>query len=78
MPMAADSHIHTRAPGPPQDKAVATPAILPVPMVADRAVQADWKGVIFPGSFPSLFREPAVADSQVGMPRNWKPRDRTV
>ena len=38
MPNAAESHIHTSAPGPPANMAVATPTMLPVPMVAERAV----------------------------------------
>ena len=34
----AVTHIQNKAPGPPREMAVATPAILPVPTVADRAV----------------------------------------
>lgn len=41
IPMNADTHIQKIAPGPPASSAVATPAILPVPMVAASAVQAD-------------------------------------
>lgn len=37
-PNAAEIHIHTRAPGPPDTIAVATPTILPVPIVAASAV----------------------------------------
>lgn len=37
-PNAAEIHIQTRAPGPPETMAVATPTILPVPMVAASAV----------------------------------------
>ena len=37
-PKQAEIHIQTRAPGPPDTMAVATPTILPVPMVAARAV----------------------------------------
>jgi hypothetical protein len=36
-------HIQTKAPGPPMAMAVATPAILPVPTVADSAVISAWK-----------------------------------
>ena len=43
-PKQADSHIHTKAPGPPANMAVATPTILPVPMVAARAVMRAEKG----------------------------------
>ena len=38
MPKKAVIHIQNTAPGPPETMAVATPAMLPVPMVADRAV----------------------------------------
>ena len=38
MPTRAISHIHTSAPGPPEWIAVATPTMLPVPMVADSEV----------------------------------------
>ena len=37
-PNAAEIHIHTSAPGPPLTIAVATPTILPVPIVAAKAV----------------------------------------
>ena len=40
-PNRAESHIHTRAPGPPETIAVATPTIFPVPMVAASAVISD-------------------------------------
>src|SRR3989338_5364706 len=38
IPKTPVSHIHKTAPGPPEATAVATPTILPVPMVAARAV----------------------------------------
>ena len=38
------------APGPPMDTAMATPAILPSPTVADNAVVNAWKGVTSPSS----------------------------
>ena len=37
-PKQAEIHIQTRAPGPPENMAVATPTMLPVPMVAANAV----------------------------------------
>lgn len=40
MPKNAASHIQKRAPGPPAQIAVATPTMLPVPMVAESAVQS--------------------------------------
>ena len=38
MPNSAVIHIQNSAPGPPTAMAAATPAMFPVPMVADRAV----------------------------------------
>ncbi len=43
MPKKAVTHIQNRAPGPPSEMAVATPAMLPVPTVADNAVARAWK-----------------------------------
>ena len=40
MPKKAASHIQKSAPGPPAQMAVATPTILPVPMVAESAVHS--------------------------------------
>ena len=37
MPNSAVTHIQKRAPGPPRRIAKATPAILPIPIVAERA-----------------------------------------
>ncbi len=53
-PKAAEIHIQTRAPGPPRTRAVLTPTMLPVPMVAARAVIRDWKGVISPSVLSRL------------------------
>ena len=39
MPKKAATSIQKRAPGPPVPMAVATPTMLPVPIVAERAVQ---------------------------------------
>ncbi|MPM83348.1 hypothetical protein SDC9_130412 [bioreactor metagenome] len=39
IPNTPVSHVQSTAPGPPKEIAVATPTILPVPMVAARAVQ---------------------------------------
>ena len=44
MPNRADSSIHTNAPGPPAARAVATPTMFPVPMLAARAVIRAEKG----------------------------------
>lgn len=47
-PNAALIHIQTSAPGPPKTMAVATPTMLPVPIVADSAVMSDWNGEMSP------------------------------
>jgi len=41
------SHIHKTAPGPPAATAEATPTMLPVPMVAARAVMSEAKGLVY-------------------------------
>ena len=40
MPKSAAIHIQNSAPGPPATMAVATPTMLPVPMVAESAVHS--------------------------------------
>ena len=50
-PKQAEIHIQTSAPGPPETIAVATPTILPVPIVAARAVVRAEKGEISPSPF---------------------------
>ena len=52
-PNAAEIHIHTSAPGPPETIAVATPTIFPVPIVAARAVVSAENGETSPS--PLLF-----------------------
>ena len=42
MPKNADTHIQNTAPAPPTTMALLTPAILPTPMVAARAVDKAW------------------------------------
>ena len=42
MPKNAATHIQNTAPGPPRQIAADTPAMLPVPIVAARAVQRAW------------------------------------
>ncbi len=46
IPSIALTHIQKIAPAPPIERALATPAIFPVPTVAERAVQADLYEVI--------------------------------
>ena len=48
IPKAAATHIQTRAPGPPVIIAVATPTILPVPIVPASAVMRAENGEISP------------------------------
>ena len=56
MPKMAVTHIQNTAPGPPATTAVATPAMLPVPMVADSAVISAPKCDTSPSwSLPSSF-----------------------
>src|SRR5690606_13066639 len=50
IPTRAVSHIQNSAPGPPRKTAVATPAMLPVPTVADSAVIRAWNGGMSPSS----------------------------
>ncbi len=52
IPKIATIHIQKMAPGPPEMMAVATPAMLPVPMVAARAVQRLWNWLIALSSLP--------------------------
>jgi hypothetical protein len=48
MPTSAVHHIQNSAPGPPIAIAVATPAMLPVPIVAASDVIKALKGVMLP------------------------------
>ena len=57
MPNNAASHIQKSAPGPPNAIAVATPTILPVPIVADKAVHNALKLESSPPSSFSDFRK---------------------
>ena len=70
MPRKAATHIHSTAPGPPMTMAAATPAMLPVPMVAARAVQRAWNwemdclSVFLVEALSFLKREPMVSFHQ--------------
>ena len=57
IPNIAVIHIQKIAPGPPRKIAVATPAIFPVPTVADRAVMSDSKEEISPDSLSSFLNK---------------------
>ena len=52
MPSRLDTHIQNRAPGPPDTTAVATPPMLPTPMVLAMAVQAAAKPEMVPVPSP--------------------------
>ena len=52
MPNRAESHIQKTAPAPPVMIAPATPAILPTPIVAARAVERAWNWEMELSSFP--------------------------
>ena len=43
MPRIAPTKIQNAAPGPPIEIEIATPAILPIPIVPDKAVAKAWK-----------------------------------
>ena len=57
IPNAAEIHIHTNAPGPPATIAVATPTILPVPIVDANAVISAEKGEISPEPSAPFWRD---------------------
>ena len=52
MPTSPIIHIQKSAPGPPAAMAVATPAMLPVPTVAESAVMSAWRLEMSPSSPP--------------------------
>ncbi len=76
MPKSPVTHIQKRAPGPPAAMAVATPAMLPMPTVAARAVMRAWKWEMSP-SAPSSFRFTRASQSAGPSCRSWTPR-RTI
>ncbi len=85
MPRIAMIHIQKIAPGPPEMIAVATPTMLPVPMVAASAVQRLWNWLMALSSRPvcavtlrSVKIAPMVFFIQWAKWLNWKPFVRTV
>ncbi len=62
MPKNASTHIQKMAPGPPIDRAVATPAMLPMPTVPASEVDVAWNGVMRSRSWspPRLIIRPKV------------------
>ena len=77
IPRKAVTHIQKRAPGPPQWMAMATPAMLPMPTVAERAVVRAWKWETSPGSSGSSYR-PVVTPNPWPRRRSWTKPVRTV
>ena len=57
IPNTPVSHIHSTAPGPPKATAVATPTMLPVPMVAARAVESAPNWLTSPSPFRSFTKD---------------------
>ncbi len=50
IPVSAQTHIQNTAPGPPVWIAMATPLMLPMPIVPAKALLRAWKCVIWPVS----------------------------
>jgi hypothetical protein len=61
MPRTPVSHIQSTAPGPPRLTAVATPTMLPVPMVAASAVVSAANGLTSPAAPGSLVTDSLIA-----------------
>src|SRR6185503_11645651 len=64
IPNTPVSHIQSTAPGPPAATAVATPTMLPVPMVAARAVISAPNWLMSPGPWRSRRNEMRIAVSR--------------
>ncbi len=74
IPNTPVSHIHSTAPGPPAATAVATPTMLPVPIVAASAVASAPNWLTSP--VPSAERPSEI---RIPLPMNrWMNRSRTV
>ena len=85
MPRMAITHIQKMEPGPPLMMAVAMPTMLPVPMVAARAVQRLWNWLMALSSrlvwavmCLSVKMAPMVLRIQWAKWANWNPRFRMV
>ena len=65
IPNTAVIHIQKAAPGPPMAIAVATPAILPLPTVAESAVIRAWKGLMSPSPPLSGLAFPTAPESTI-------------
>ena len=61
IPKSPVSHVHSTAPGPPIETAVATPTMLPVPIVAARAVARAPNWLMSPAPESSLVTDSLIA-----------------
>ncbi len=77
MPTSAVIHIQNTAPGPPSAMAVATPAMLPTPMVAARQVISAENGLTSPGRLGSTSRPRQTMRSPLPMRRIGMPNSLT-
>ena len=77
MPTSAVIHIQNTAPGPPSAMAVATPAMLPTPIVAARQVMSAENGLTSPGRLGSTLRPRQTSRRPAPMRRTGMPNSRT-
>ena len=75
MPMSAMTHIQKIAPGPPSARAIATPAMLPVPTRLARLMQNAWNEEM---PSPAFERDPRITRSILPNERNCTARDQIV
>ena len=78
MPNSAVIHIQKRAPGPPRRIAKATPAILPIPIVAERAADKAWKWVTSPSSFGLSYFPETTSKLCFNLRNCMKPNDTVI
>ena len=77
MPAMPTIHIQNTAPGPPSSTAMATPAMLPRPTVADSAADSAWKCEMAPGPLPDCQR-PVIRPAPWVSERYWQKPLHTV
>ena len=85
MPKTPVSHIQSTAPGPPARMAVATPTMLPVPMVAESAVVSAPNWLMSPSASGSFVMESLMASGSLrwmnpvrAVRNRWLPRRSTI
>ena len=85
MPKIPVSQHQKTAPGPPREIAVATPIILPVPMVAAKEVASAWNWLTSPEELWSFFTESAIdlkmricGNRNLTVKKMWVPRRRII